>query len=32
VTGLIVRQTAMVRIDSGNATSIATTRITLRWP
>lgn len=32
VTGLIVRQTATVRIDSGNATSIATTRITLRQP
>ncbi|MDJ0276720.1 hypothetical protein QLH51_07925 [Sphingomonas sp. 2R-10] len=31
-TGLIVRQTSTVRIDSGDATSIATTRITLRRP
>ncbi|MGN5374355.1 hypothetical protein [Sphingomonas hankookensis] len=32
VTGLIVRQTSTVRIDTGGATSIATTRITLHQP
>ncbi|WP_294323241.1 hypothetical protein [uncultured Sphingomonas sp.] len=31
-TGMIVRQTSTVRIESGNAISIATTRITLRRP
>jgi len=31
-TGMIVGQTSTVRLDSGSATSIATTRITLRQP
>ncbi len=31
-TGLVVRQSSTVRIESGDATSVATTRVTLRQP